>query len=770
MDELMKYEGGTLGPPMEAFAPVQESASANTGEMFIAMLLRRWPIVVIVFTAACILGIPFIWHGLNPVYEVTGAIKVAPILSNILTGEQDRGEISNYQSFMNTQAKMIASPQVIQRVADDLVDKNLSLFNAESSGLVKKARQHIDGSAGRIDYAARLKLAIANGVITITPERNSELITITMRTAKPQEAGVIVDAFIRAYMAVEGLRSTQDEDQKLNVLESERRTLLEKLQNQQNEIKKLAMEFGTASLDDRQRMMLEKVSQLLSELTQVEAQRINIESRIEAIESGSSRAMPEEWLNKRKDYINSDPAIQELVRNLARLEQDMMASRQLMTSENPLLKQKEEFVASFEKRLNEKRQEVGKDFDIMVVEEVNLASKNELLNLRGQLAQVSTYENRLKEKLAKEDAQAIEVGRKHLNIQEMQNQFERDNQMYDTVIRRIQEMEMERKQPARISIAYTADVTPVRDKRMKFTMALIVAAAAGSVGLAFLRDKLDHSVHSPDDVVKCIGVRIIGTTTSPGSVERKLLPRQLTEDYQTIRANLKLIDGEGIPKKLVVTSAGMRDGKTTFSINIATSLSKSGHKVILIDGDLRKPDIGRLLNVSRGARNLQDLLSGSSFDDSLCIMVSPGLFVLAADSQNEKDPYELLIRPETANLINMLSDRFDYVIIDTPPVLAFPDALIWAKIAGSVILTSFAGHTNGSDLREARDRLSQINVKIVGTVMNNVHLGHAYYRYGYNYYSQSGRSKRDRRHSGVNPLLFSPDEKEKKGKDSHPQS
>jgi tyrosine-protein kinase Etk/Wzc len=104
-------------------------------------------------------------------------------------------------------------------------------------------------------------------------------------------------------------------------------------------------------------------------------------------------------------------------------------------------------------------------------------------------------------------------------------------------------------------------------------------------------------------------------------------------------------------------------------------------------------------------------------------------------------------------LINALADKYDHVIIDTPPVLAFPDALILAKIAGSVIITSFAGHTTSPDLKETRDRLIQINVRILGTVMGNVHLGHTYYRYGYHYYAQGGRNGRERRHSPDSLLL-----------------
>jgi tyrosine-protein kinase Etk/Wzc len=177
---------------------------------------------------------------------------------------------------------------------------------------------------------------------------------------------------------------------------------------------------------------------------------------------------------------------------------------------------------------------------------------------------------------------------------------------------------------------------------------------------------------------------------------------------------------------------------------------------------LRKPDIGRLLNISRESRCLQDVLLGNKLGKAACTVSSNGLYVLAADSQSSIDPYELLASPRMAEQVNNISEEYDHVIIDTPPVLAFPDALLWAKAAGAVILTGFADQTTSPDLKETKERLDEIGVRILGTVLSNVPVGRSYYRYGYGYYAQGGHTKRNGRNAGERPLLLptdNPDEK-----------
>ena len=763
LDRVIEQRPAYLPPPP---APGGEPVS----NLLIGML-RRWYIAAATFVLMCAIGLPAIWLLIKPLYSVTGAIRVAPILINILSGETDRGEISNYESFVNTQAQMITSGQVVERVADDLIGKKLSFFEDQTTGLVRKLKHALNGTEANPEPVSILKQAIRDGVITAASNRRTELINITMKSPNPKEAEQIVNAFIRNYRLVEGSSSAQGEDKNLAVLENEHKVLTENLLRLRTAITPLAQEYGTTTLAGRHDMKLQRVASLLAELTKMEARRIYLEAQVKVLEQTKEEAIaPQELLKIREEYINDDPSVKLLTTSIVQLDQELIAAAQTLAPTNPELNRKKELLEAMKVRVGEQRENAGKAFDELMSKEVTKTGNQKLINAQTELEQTKAYENRFREILAKEDTETIGLGRKQLTIQELQDQLNLTKQMYDTVSRRIQELEMERKRPARISAYSDAEIAEIRDKRIKYTIALIFGAAACGMMLAFLRDRADRSLHTPADVVRRIGIPIIGTTTSSRTIKAALLPGQIAEDYQTIRANLGLLNSEGMPKNIVVTSPGVQEGKTTFAINLATSMAKSGKKVLLIDGDLRKPDIAYLLNLPHGSRGLQDLLLGREFDQAVRSISSTSLDVLAADSRNAADAFELLASPITAQKINMLSQRYDHLIIDTPPALAFPDALVWAKFADAVILTSFADQTTAEDLREATERFRQINVRVLGTVLSNVRAGRGYYHYGYNYYySQDTHPKKDRRRAGTKVLISLQNPQDNAGKSGNPE-
>jgi capsular exopolysaccharide synthesis family protein len=625
----------------------EEYTSAN----LIVPILKQWRLILIVFLSICAVGIPAIWLFVRSAYESTAAIRIAPIIPSVLFGDKNsEGVIPMYDNFKNTQADLITSERVLQRVADDLADKNLTILGT-SGGIGIKNKPT---GKQNPELIAAIKEMLIKGDLCVMPERQSELIKIGMKGTHPNEMGQIINAFVRAYMGIIVDEETKGGDQSLTILENEAKTLSNKLENQQQIVRNMAQEYGTSALDEYHQIMLQRVATLQTELTKVETRKVMLQAQVELFQE----------------------------------------------------------------------------------------NKNQLESVKAELKQAETYEKYLRELLAKEDGETIELGRKQLAIKDSENQLKLTEELYDKVQRHIQELEMERKRPARISVAYYANSLPAHSKRVKYTLALMFGALGCGALLAFLRVKADHSLYTPVDITKRIDVRVIGTTTRMDYPDVLRLPNQIADDYQTIRANLGLLNGGNIPKKLVVTSPGIREGKTTFAVNFSTSLARSGEKVLLIDGDLRKSDIRELMSLPKGSGGLKDFLVGKKrFEDVVCSVPSAGFDVLVADTVIMSDALELLSHPEVGEYISAISAKYDHIIIDTPPVLAFSDTLLWAKMADGIILTSFAGRTEERDIKETLDRLAQINVKVLGIVLNNVHVNYSYNRYGYGYYASQAENE-----------------------------
>jgi len=454
-------------------------------------IARHWVTVLLTFVLVSVAGILLAWWKGRPVYNVAGAIRVAPIIPNILTGEAEKGVISNYENFVYTQARLITSNQVVQWVADALADKNLSFFQKGPAGFVAKLKRQVEGGEADREPANVLKDAIQGGIITAAPARKTELIEVTVKSTNANEAKQIVDAFINAYMVLEGNRGTQDENQKLAILESERKTLIQRLDDHRAKLRDLAQQYGTPTLGGRQDMAMQQVNALLAELTRIEARRINLEAQVQFLHQAQPQTItPDVVIERRTAYVNSDPSIQALTQRIVDFEIDYVVAQASKSAEEIALEHKAEVLDVLKTHLAKRRDEVEKAFDQMAAGRQTEAHRRDLLVAQAELEQAKAHEKHLRDVLSAEDTQTIRLGRTQLNIEELQFQLNFDQQQYEAVCRRIRELEMERKSPARVSIAYEAEIVSVEDKRGRLMIVAVLCGLGASILLGIARGRL----------------------------------------------------------------------------------------------------------------------------------------------------------------------------------------------------------------------------------------------------------------------------------------
>jgi receptor protein-tyrosine kinase len=300
---------------------------------------------------------------------------------------------------------------------------------------------------------------------------------------------------------------------------------------------------------------------------------------------------------------------------------------------------------------------------------------------------------------------------------------------------------------ARVTDPATLGTTPVSPKPV---LNLVVAGLIGLIlglALAIARDVLDRRVNSLEHVKEVTSTPVLASIGFDPSVKKSPLltdvggfaPR--TEAFRLLRTNLQFLDLDNQPRSLVITSAVPGEGKTTTATNLAVALAQAGRRVLLIDGDLRRPRVAGLLGLD-GAIGLTTVLVGKAeVKDAIQIHESTGLHFLASGAK-PPNPTEILQSRLTADLIHDLQNTYDMVLIDAPPLLPVADAAVLSTVADGSIIVTRHGRTTREQLNEAIGRLEQVNGRLFGIVMNMIprRSAKSYYYY-YEDFTPNSRKK-----------------------------
>jgi succinoglycan biosynthesis transport protein ExoP len=374
--------------------------------------------------------------------------------------------------------------------------------------------------------------------------------------------------------------------------------------------------------------------------------------------------------------------------------------------------------------------------------------------IRGLEAEADTARSRessLQADLARARQEGIDVGRKSIEYEALKREVDTNKQVFQTLMSRAKETGLESELRAtNVRIVDRAEVPrgPASPNRSRnYRLALLIGIALG-IGLAFVFEHADATIKTPDDV-KQLGIPFLGMVPSVVSSGESARPRALknpegaiAEAYRVLRTNLLFTSPGGAGRIIVVSSPNPGEGKTTTTANLASALALNGAKVLVVDADLRRPTLHQHFSISK-MPGLSDLIVGRNQPSQVIQTRYKGLHVLPC-GYTAPNPAELLGSNAMKELTVAFRKVYDWVLIDTPPILAMADTPIICRFADGLVLVVAAEATSRPAVLRAVDAIASVGGKVVGAVLNKVDLkrnsyyySHYYGEYYQSYYSEA---------------------------------
>lgn len=291
-------------------------------------------------------------------------------------------------------------------------------------------------------------------------------------------------------------------------------------------------------------------------------------------------------------------------------------------------------------------------------------------------------------------------------------------------------------QLAKLTVVSSAEFPsePIKPQILRDTAIGFAIGCLVGVLIILAKDRLDTRVRSSADLEEVVGKSPLTSIPNDRNLGHQELidfrkgATSATEAYRKLRTSLSFVSVDAPARKILVTSSSASEGKTTVSLNLATALAESGNKVVVVDADLRRPAIAHRLPVDGGV-GFTDSLAG---DVSVTDLVQPsgidGLDVLASGSL-PPNPSELLESRRARRALDELSNAYDYVIVDSPPILPVTDAAVIAAFTDGVVVVVRSGRTKRQEVVATVDQLSAGRVTLLGFVLNDVAEQNAIYEY-----------------------------------------
>lgn len=753
---------------------------------------RRLLILIIVLIATSLATLEI--YRTKSLYQASASIQIQKDAATIVKAGNTVIQTDDSDN-INTYIYMLKSRPLLQDVVANLqLNENPRFMDVTSRKSIADAVKTITGKfvspisdagsnqAGKtmtIDAAGNLirsdedraRLAPYANVIasnlSIEQLPNARLLVVSFTHTDPAISALVANGVAQTFIA----RSFQNKTKKFtnakDWLDRSTRELKAKVEQAEAALLDYTRDHNIMSTDEKSSLATDKYLRLHEQTSRIETDRVLKQGLLEEVKAGRVTKLPESFAD-----VDTN-ALQKKISDLS-----LEASQMDLTygPKNPK-------VIEIRQRLTALQQQA--DTSRKTLEE----------RLRAEYERTLRDENSLKELLATAKTEAGQQSQSTIQFTILKQDVDTAKGLYKEFLEKTSQAEIEvAEQDNNLLLAEPAEVpkTPVGPQRMRAILITLFLSLTGGIGLAFALEYLDNTIRTVEDVSRYAQLpalsvipamegnpqsRIGGrsrhrkalagkngstngsTNGSNGSTKRATNGARTSisrshefnhalydsrssaaEAYRVLRTSVLLSTAGSPPKTILVTSGQAGEGKTTTTINTAMSLAQLNASVLVIDADLRRPSAHKMFGV-QSTRGLSTYLSRGDVDlkDLIQKLDIPNLSLLPCGAI-PPNPAELISSGKMKTMIKELSEHYDHILIDSPPLMNVTDPVILSTLVDGVILVVHGGKSNKNVIRRTRQELINVGAKIFGVVLNNVDMKHAdEYDYYYNrYYSEYG--------------------------------
>lgn len=678
---------------------------------------RKW---IIVATTILVTVLSFAYTNRKTrIYQATATVIIDPQAPKVLgTQMQDvvelgaNGVLGN-EDYYNTQFHIIHSRSLAEEVVKRYgLDSDPRIVGANPTD----SEEELNARA----------TAYVEGSIRVLPIKDSRVVGISVRDPSPELAQELANHVATVFI-----------DRNLQVKRSETidasKWVAEKLDKAKVDLHasetalydfKRKNNILSVALEDRQNMTTKALEQFHDALTDTHKKRIDLQARRRAV----ARLINTDSVDIPSSYVSESAGIEQARRNYRDEAQKLAQLQKRYGPKHPEVQYQEERTTAAR--------------DALKAEGLTL-----LRSLDGEIKADLDAEANYTKEVERLTEEALVLNKQEIDYKRLSRDSQNNSDIYALLLKRAQESGLQAQDTSNNIRPLDSALRPASPIEPNLRSSVVLGFALGlmlALALAFFVEFMDRSVKSQEDIEVNIGLPFLGFVPSVdlGTISERR-PRDLyilehpnstvAECCRVVRTNILFCSPDKPLKTLVVTSSNPVEGKTMTVVNLGIVMAQSGHSTLIVDTDMRRPRLHKALGVSNENGVSRLIVGETDIDSAVKSTDVPGLYLLPC-GPIPPNPAELIQTEKFAAMAKKLSERFDRVIFDSPPVMAVTDAAVLSRVVDAAVIVVRAGRTPRDSVVRAKQLIRAVNPNIIGVVLNDVNLKNPHYANYYQYY------------------------------------